>query len=759
MKSVRQVQEDEFNIIPMPVVTKSSLLQTTREDNKLRLEDRAAHDWYRFILSYPAHLVRAYVERFGLDSKHNILDPFCGTGTTIVECKKLGIPSCGIEPNPMAAFASRTKVDWQVDPDQLVTHAANVAKLTLECCGQQGIQDEGALELFGNQAKPYPPLRELPPELVKLLLTDSISPLPLHKVLLLLEILHENQEPRFLAHEYIALAKSVVSEISNLHFGPEIGVGAIKKDAAVVGPWLRAVRRVAEDIRHLQVNAATPAIVHQADARDLATLLKPLSVDAVITSPPYPNEKDYTRTTRLESVLLGFIKSKEDLRRLKQNLVRSNTRSVYKSDTDDRLVERHQGIQQIAEAIEERRIELGKTSGFERLYARVTKLYFGGMLRHLMELRPVLRPGAQLAYVVGDQASYLRVMIRTGQLLADLASSVGYEVVGIDLFRTRLATATKEQLREEVVILRWPGPPKLSGWPKHESKSYMVMKDEPTDANMKTKPSTRVSKGVNRYSAIIEKLFFSKYKKGMREVAFERVEMEEFAAKLKVKLPKNLGDLVYSFRYRALLPATITSLAGEHEVWIIRPAGRSRYSFALVKSTPILPNDHLAITKVPDATPGIVAKYAFNDEQALLAKVRYNRLVDIFSGVTCYSLQNHLRTTVPEMGQVETDEIYIGVDKKGAHYVFPVQAKGGKDKLNIVQIEQDFAVCATKFPLLVCRPIAAQFMDEGVIALFEFESGDNGVTIASEKHYKLVSPKEVTDTDLQSYRGRLDTSA
>jgi hypothetical protein len=116
----------------------------------------------------------------------------------------------------------------------------------------------------------------------------------------------------------------------------------------------------------------------------------------------------------------------------------------------------HGEIQRIAAAIERRRIELGKTSGFERLYARVTKLYFGGMTKHLADLRPLLRPGAQLAYVVGDQASYLRIMIRTGQLLADIAQSLGYEITGIDLFRTRLATATKEQLREEVVLLRWP---------------------------------------------------------------------------------------------------------------------------------------------------------------------------------------------------------------------------------------------------------------------------------------------------------------
>jgi tRNA G10 N-methylase Trm11 len=75
--------------------------ENIREDNKLRLEDRAAHDWYRFVLSFPPHLVRDYVARFGLDSNQRVLDPFCGTGTTLVECKKLGIPSVGTEPNPM----------------------------------------------------------------------------------------------------------------------------------------------------------------------------------------------------------------------------------------------------------------------------------------------------------------------------------------------------------------------------------------------------------------------------------------------------------------------------------------------------------------------------------------------------------------------------------------------------------------------------------------------------------------------------------
>jgi hypothetical protein len=146
-----------------------------------------------------------------------------------------------------------------------------------------------------------------------------------------------------------------------------------------------------------------------------------------------------------------------DLRTSKRSLVRSNTRSVYQNDADDELVKYNPKIQELAREIEARRIRMGKTSGFERLYHRVTKLYFGGMAQHLASLREILRPGAFLGYVVGDQASYLRVMIRTGHILGEMAESLGYKVEVIDLFRTRLATATGGQLREEVLVLRWPG--------------------------------------------------------------------------------------------------------------------------------------------------------------------------------------------------------------------------------------------------------------------------------------------------------------
>lgn len=427
------------------------------ELNRLRPEDRAVHDWYRFVLSFPSHLVRDYLGVLGVDSTQWVLDPFCGTGTTLVECKKLGIPSVGIERNPMAEFASRTKLDWSVEPDALVSHAERIAAQALDQFQDQGMDDLGVAPLFQANAPRIAELRTLPPERQSLLLKNSISPLPLHKTLLLLDMLEQQRDETVYHHERLALAAALVSEIGNLHFGPEVGVGRIQEDAPVIGPWLDRVRMMGRDLATLRKQAATDATVHFADSRRSEEFLNPSSIDAVITSPPYPNEKDYTRTTRLESVLLGFVRDKQDLRGMKQGLVRSNTRSVYKADEDDALVARHEGIQRIARLIEERRIELGKTSGFERQYARVTKLYFGGMVRHLAGLRSRLRPGARLAYVVGDQASYLRVMIRTGQILGELAQTLGYELTAIDLFRTRIATASREYLREEVVRLRWPG--------------------------------------------------------------------------------------------------------------------------------------------------------------------------------------------------------------------------------------------------------------------------------------------------------------
>lgn len=256
------------------------------------------------------------------------------------------------------------------------------------------------------------------------------------------------------------------------------------------------------------------------------------------------------------------------------------------------------------------------------------------------------------------------------------------------------------------------------------------------------------------YGVIVESIFFSHYSSGVEEFTFERIEIEAAANRLKVALPKNIGDVTYSFRFRKPLPERIRQTESGGREWIIELYGRSNYRFRLAKQSRIEPSQHLVTVKVPDATPEIILAYAQSDEQALLAKVRYNRLIDIFLGIATYSLQNHLRTTIKGVGQIEIDEIYVGVDKFGRQFVIPIQAKVGKDQHGVVQTMQDIAWCKEKYPSLICRAVSAQFLPSEKIALFELTLEDGEVRVVDERHYHLVASGDISVDDLRGYSNR-----
>lgn len=255
------------------------------------------------------------------------------------------------------------------------------------------------------------------------------------------------------------------------------------------------------------------------------------------------------------------------------------------------------------------------------------------------------------------------------------------------------------------------------------------------------------------YDRIIEKVFRDHYSDGMTEFQFIRREIVQARDQVApVLVDLNPGDVPYSYRYRRSLPTSILEKQPVGLEWIIEGAGRSKYKFKLVKFQRILPRTDLVTVAIPDATPELIRAYALDDEQALLAIVRYNRLIDIFLGLTTYSLQNHLRTTVKGIGQIEIDELYIGLDKRGCHYVIPVQAKGGKDQIGIVQTTQDIRFVEQKFPGLRARAVAAQFMEGEIVALFELALVDDEVRVVEERHYRLVPARDLDREAIRAYR-------
>jgi hypothetical protein len=262
------------------------------------------------------------------------------------------------------------------------------------------------------------------------------------------------------------------------------------------------------------------------------------------------------------------------------------------------------------------------------------------------------------------------------------------------------------------------------------------------------------AKKVARYVQIIEAVFQRHWKKGKTEFKFERHELVDVCAELKIKQPKNIGDVIYTFRYRKQLPKSILATQPSDRGWLILGDGDARYRFRLNKLTHIVPTNGLLVRKIPDATPEIISRYALTDEQALLAKVRYNRLIDIFLGISAYSLQNHLRTKIPNYGQIEIDELYVGLDSRGAQYIVPVQAKGGTDKLGAIQTIQDVTFCQTEERYRDCIPraVSAQFLTNDTIALFETTFDGDEVSIVRERHYKLTESEEIGAEDLKRYR-------
>lgn len=423
--------------------------------NTLQPEDRAFHHWYRFVLSFPPHLVRQYLEKFAVRPGGAVLDPFCGTGTTLVECRKLGRASVGVEAHPLAALASRVKTTWSLSPRLL--------SLRLKAMGAAIERRQRRLRLVRQATLLQPELAEhwgypaLSEDEWKLIPEGFISPRPLLRLLLTREAITEataNDPVAVREFFLLALAYVIPNGAGNFRFGPEIHRTRPQADFDVLDLFRRHAAEMIEDLRnHPQREEAAPVRLVPGDARVLEGL-EENSLDAVITSPPYPNEKDYTRITRVESVLLGLYSNRAGLRQVKESLMRSNTRNVFIDDDDGQHVAQLPRIRELCETIERRRIELGKTSGFEKLYHKVVAHYFGGMARHFAALRTRLRPGGLAAYVVGDQLSFFRVPVPTASLLTDVAAEHGFQTVGCDLWRTRHASASGTRVREEVLILK-----------------------------------------------------------------------------------------------------------------------------------------------------------------------------------------------------------------------------------------------------------------------------------------------------------------
>lgn len=252
----------------------------------------------------------------------------------------------------------------------------------------------------------------------------------------------------------------------------------------------------------------------------------------------------------------------------------------------------------------------------------------------------------------------------------------------------------------------------------------------------------------SREGQIIREIF-AKHRRGAeRTFLFERDEIHKAADDLGVARLDNPYSLVYNLRHRGM-PADIAALAEPGMEWIIigDPEISTSYRIKQAPITRISPDTSLVPITLPDATPRLLTDHVFGetqDEQAVLAMVRYNRLVDLFLGIVAHSIQNHLRTRVKRV-QLEVDEIYVGVNRLGELCIVPIQAKVGRSRFGRVQLEQDLAFCRERFRSYRARAVAVQALSREHLVLYELAIVEDHVVKIQELHC-LVQRKPLTRT-------------
>lgn len=252
-------------------------------------------------------------------------------------------------------------------------------------------------------------------------------------------------------------------------------------------------------------------------------------------------------------------------------------------------------------------------------------------------------------------------------------------------------------------------------------------------------PKDREATLQSLYDTVVLEVFERHYREGTSYIRFAKDELAEACRKHGITI-RNIPDIIYTYRARRTLPPKILARG----YWAIEAAGRGRYAFRLLSNPPHFDTHFMeyAPIKIYNAIPEVVEGLLRDDEQSLLTRVLYNRLVDIFTGLTCFHIQNHYRSFVSRMGEVELDALYVGVDRAGMLYILPIEAKSRAEteRIGRIQIAQMVGLVRQDFPDLQPRILAIKDLPDGTIGIAEFsaDTDPDKLGMISECRFQLV---------------------
>jgi DNA modification methylase len=375
------------------------------------------HRWFRYSAGFSAIWVHNLLHEYGAKTNNLVLDPYAGSGTTLLSSDFLQIPSIGIEAHPFVARIAKTKILWETPIEKI---EAKVVAILKKCNSRLNPNND-----FPN------------------LITDCYSTDALIELAKLrdawIEINDQSNESKitWLAITAILRKSSFAGTAQWQYILPN-------KTKRVVGTPIQAfvdqIEIMKTDMRIFQSRCPKSlATVIEGDARNCIEVESD-SVDFVITSPPYANNYDYADSTRLEMSFWGEIESWGDLHNaVRKNLIVSSSQhaSLEKYSLNDLLEEEvlspiKDEISEVCRKLENERL----THGGRKHYHTMIAAYFRDNAKVWKELRRMCKENARVCYVIGDSAPY-GIYVPVERWLGELAVAYGFTRYSFEKIRDR----------------------------------------------------------------------------------------------------------------------------------------------------------------------------------------------------------------------------------------------------------------------------------------------------------------------------------
>lgn len=398
----------------------STAVRSRNETNFVDNMKLPIHRWFRFSAGYSAEWVERLVLNYRVTSDVEspvVLDPFAGSGTTLLASSAQGARSYGWESQPFIFRVARAKVgSINVDPLDLYK-AGRIVLDKAAADGRTNSRQEHPLLLRCYSADVLCDLRSIQRgiELVSLAVSQEVADL---LWLAFVSILRPASHAGTAQWQYVQPNKVKT------------------RTTCPVAGFKKTINVMADDISTIHGHLAHSMSISLHDAR-IASDLAPDLVDVVVTSPPYANNFDYADATRLEMTFLGEIENWSDLKSLRESLIHACSQHMAGYDCIEALNSPLMDpIRSDLEPIYEQLEAVRHTRGGKKAYHAMVVGYFLDMAMVWMNLRRTVRTGGTAYFVIGDSAPY-GVYVPVDSLLGELAVAAGFKEFSFTKSRDR----------------------------------------------------------------------------------------------------------------------------------------------------------------------------------------------------------------------------------------------------------------------------------------------------------------------------------